>query len=130
MGETTVSLEYEVNNSAVSLQDVVISIPIPDGVTPEIGDCPCGTFKVDARQHVVQWHLGSVNQENSSGNFEFVVAPEADPSAFFPVEVSFNSADTFAQLAVQQVRLLSQENQPPAPFHFSASLTAEAYSVS
>ena len=97
----TITVEYELTGSD-SLQDVVITIPYSTS-EPAIS-----TF--DAQYEVsgdsLEWTIGTVDEGNSSGTFEFEAQAE-DEAEFFPMSVRFAKSKPFIEV---DVSLSSSEN--------------------
>jgi coatomer subunit delta len=90
----TITVEYELTGGD-SLKDVVVSIPFStaepsvssyDAVYEVMGDS-------------IEWSIGSVDEENSSGSFEFEAQAD-DESEFFPMSVSFSKTKPFVNVDV------------------------------
>lgn len=90
----TITVEYEMTGSD-SLQDVVITIPYSTS-EPAIS-----TF--DAQYEVsgdsLEWTIGTVDEGNSSGTFEFEAQAE-DEAEFFPMSVRFAKSKPFIEVDV------------------------------
>lgn len=92
-GSTTVNLEYELENTALSLHNVVISIPLPPGAEPTISEAPAhGSYAVNPHTANLEWMIDEVSEAagTGSGSLEFEYEAE-DTDACFPVEVDFVS---------------------------------------
>jgi coatomer subunit delta len=105
-GSTDVSIEYEVDSKGSSLEDVIITIPIPmyslllsktnsrPGSIPNINEID-GDYQVTAAGF--EWRPPV--DENDNGRLEFNVAGD-DAEGFFPVEVRYRTAKTFCTVDV------------------------------
>jgi hypothetical protein len=90
----TITVEYELTGSD-SLNDVVVAIPFStaepsvssyDAVYEVMGDS-------------VEWSIGTVDEENSNGSFEFEAQAD-DESEFFPMNVRFSKTKPFVDVDV------------------------------
>ncbi|PKU75432.1 Coatomer subunit delta-2 [Dendrobium catenatum] len=84
------------------LQNVVISIPLPaTREAPNVLQID-GEWRYNSRSSTLEWSILLIENTNRSGSMEFVLPP-ADPSAFFPINISFNAAKTFSDAKVRLV---------------------------
>ncbi|KAH0469541.1 hypothetical protein IEQ34_001099 [Dendrobium chrysotoxum] len=96
--ETSVNIEYEASEM-FDLQNVVISIPLPaTREAPNVLQID-GEWRYDSRSSTLVWSILLIDNTNRSGSMEFVLPP-ADPSAFFPINISFTAAKTFSDAKV------------------------------
>lgn len=80
-------------NTAVSLHNVLISIALPPGAEPTISEAPSnGQYSLNADGSRLDWILDEVSEGagTTSGSLEFEVQGD-DTDAFFPVVVDFVS---------------------------------------
>ncbi|GAA6017853.1 hypothetical protein JCM8202_006174 [Rhodotorula sphaerocarpa] len=92
-GTVTVNLEYELENTALSLHNVVISIPLPPGAEPAISEPPAhGTYSINPHTGHLDWAIDEVSEAagTGSGSLEFECEGD-DTDALFPVSVNFVS---------------------------------------
>ncbi|GAA5874827.1 hypothetical protein JCM8547_005252 [Rhodosporidiobolus lusitaniae] len=92
-GTITVNLEYELENAALSLHNVLISIPLPPGAEPVISEPPThGSYTVSPHSGRLEWSIDEVSEAagTTSGSLEFEVEGD-DTDALFPVAVDFVS---------------------------------------
>ena len=101
-GESFINLEYECN-APFDLHDIQIVVPVPALASPPKVNSIDGDYSYDARRSVFVWKNDLIDSDNASGSAEFVV-PAADPSAFFPIHVSFTAKQTLCGLAVDRVQ--------------------------
>lgn len=106
-GGCDVNIEYELEHTRLELQDVSIQIPLPMGVAPTVAECD-GDYHHDSRKNLLQWNLPIVDSSNKSGTLEFSI-PSSIPGDFFPVQVTFSSKIPYAELQIQQVLLVDDE---------------------
>ncbi|KAH6911084.1 hypothetical protein BKA70DRAFT_1269421 [Coprinopsis sp. MPI-PUGE-AT-0042] len=62
-GTCEVSIEYELENQSVTLYDVVISIPLPDGSYPSVSS-HSGDWALDADSHSLAWKIPVVSSDD------------------------------------------------------------------
>ncbi|OCH95720.1 hypothetical protein OBBRIDRAFT_766924 [Obba rivulosa] len=124
-GTCEVNIEYELENEGLSLHDVVISIPLPDGSYPTVSS-HTGEWALNPSTHSLDWQIAQINAEERSGSMEFTVGGD-DPGAFFPVKVSF-----IAQGSTTGVRLATVtrvDNEEEIIFSEDATVAVESYTV-
>lgn len=95
----TITVEYEMTGSD-GLQDVVVIIPYSTS-EPTISS-------FDAQYEVsgdsLEWTIGTVDDTNSSGSFEFEAQAE-DEAEFFPMSVRFSKSKPFVDVDVGFIEL-------------------------
>lgn len=97
-GSTDVNIEYEVDGTSHSLDDVVITIPLPiPGSTPDIREID-GNWQVTAAGF--EWHPPVDQIEN--GRLEFNVGGD-DAEGFFPVQVRYKTAKPVCSIDVRSL---------------------------
>ncbi|CDQ58604.1 unnamed protein product [Oncorhynchus mykiss] len=120
-----VNIEYELQEEALELNDVVISIPIPSGVgAPVVGDLD-GEYRHDSRRNVLEWCLPVVDVNNKTGSLEFSVAGQ--PNDFFPVNVSFVSKGNYCDITVAKVSQV--DGEVPVRFSSETSFLVDKYEI-
>jgi len=123
--DSVVNLEYDLGSVSPELRNVEITVPIPTGAQPVVSSCD-GEFTVVPREQAVRWSIPVVDGGNNQGSLEFSVSA-CDPDAFFPVRVSFESAHTFAKIAVNAVSAAATGE--PVNFTNDATLTPEKFTI-
>lgn len=123
--DSVVNLEYDLGSVSPELRNVDITVPVPSGAQPVVSSCD-GEFTVLPREQAVRWSIPVVDGGNNQGSLEFSVAA-CDPDAFFPVRVSFESAHTFAKIAVNGVSAAATGE--PVNFTHNATLTPEQFTI-
>jgi hypothetical protein len=101
-GRIVVSVEVQHVKSGVRVHDVVITIPCPSNEAPEVTTCE-GDYTHHPRAHALTWRIAELGDNESSATLEFSI-PEVDAEALYPINVAFNSSDTYANLRVTDVR--------------------------
>ena len=74
------------------------------GCTPSIAECD-GEYNHDSRKNVLQWSLPVIDSSSKQGSMEFSV-PNSIPGDFFPLEVSFSSKNSYAELFPGKISLI------------------------
>lgn len=95
-GGCDVNIEYELEHTDLELNNVQISIPLPSGCTPVVGECD-GQYSHEARRNTLLWSLPLVDASTKSGSMEFS-APHSNPSDFFPLRVMFTAKTSYAKI--------------------------------
>lgn len=124
-GGCDVNIEYELEHTRLELQDVCISIPLPMGIQPAVGECD-GTYNYDSRKHVLQWNLPIVDASNKAGSLEFSVASSI-PGDFFPLQVSFASKTPYADLHAKDIVMV--DDDIPVKFSVESFLIVDKYEI-
>ncbi|XP_055624433.1 coatomer subunit delta [Toxorhynchites rutilus septentrionalis] len=106
-GGCDVNIEYELEHTRLELHDVCITIPLPMGITPSIAECD-GDYNHDGRKNILQWSLPVIDAVSKQGSMEFSV-PNSIPTDFFPLDVSFSSKISYAELQPSAVQLIDDE---------------------
>ncbi|CAH1123394.1 unnamed protein product [Ceutorhynchus assimilis] len=124
-GSCDVNIEYELAHTNLELADVNISIPLPIGCTPLVGECD-GTYTHESRKNLLVWSLPFVDGSNKSGSMEFN-APRAIAGDFFPLNVSFTSKTSYASIKIIDVLLVDDDS--PVKHSVEAVLYPEKYEI-
>ncbi|XP_053684107.1 coatomer subunit delta [Sabethes cyaneus] len=106
-GGCDVNIEYELEHPRLELQDVCITIPLPMGIVPVISECD-GDYHHDSRKNVLQWNLSVIDGSSKRGSMEFT-APNSIPGDFFPLDVSFSSKVSYAEIMPVKVQLVEDD---------------------
>jgi len=111
-GTCEVSTEYELENENVTLYDVIISIPLPDGSYPTVTS-HSGEWSLDATSHSLAWSIPviSASDESKTGSLIFNIGG-VDVGAFFPVDISFIAQGSLAGVAVESVSRVDGAEAP------------------
>eukprot|EP00238_Polyblepharides_amylifera_P000818 CAMPEP_0196570628 /NCGR_PEP_ID=MMETSP1081-20130531/764_1 /TAXON_ID=36882 /ORGANISM="Pyramimonas amylifera, Strain CCMP720" /LENGTH=520 /DNA_ID=CAMNT_0041887173 /DNA_START=99 /DNA_END=1661 /DNA_ORIENTATION=- len=123
--ESYISIEYEAIPD-FDLHNVVISVPLPSLSSPPTVNQVDGDFQYDPRRSVMDWCIDLIDNSNRSGSLEFVV-PAVDSDAFFPVEVTFSSKQTFCDVKI--VGVSSVEDGSGVKYLSSTDLSVGSYVV-
>uniref|UniRef100_A0A8C1ETW8 Coatomer subunit delta n=2 Tax=Cyprinus carpio TaxID=7962 RepID=A0A8C1ETW8_CYPCA len=120
-----VNIEYELQDEALELNDVVITIPLPSGVgAPVVGDLD-GQYNHDSRKNILEWSLPVIDEKNKSGSLEFSI--NGKPDDFFPIHVSFVSKRNFCDIQVAKVTYI--EGGSPVKFSSETSFVVDKYEI-
>ncbi|KAH9929799.1 Mu homology domain-containing protein [Fomitopsis serialis] len=124
-GTCEVNIEYELENEGVTLHDVVISIPLPDGSYPTVSS-HTGEWALNPSVHALDWNIPVINADDRSGSMEFSVGGD-DPGAFFPVKVAFIGEGSIAGVHLASVTKVGSEED--VVYSEDATLQIENYTV-
>ncbi|CAD7087401.1 unnamed protein product [Hermetia illucens] len=124
-GGCDVNIEYELEHTRLELQDVCIAIPLPMGVQPAVGECD-GTYNYDSRRHLLQWNLPIIDASNKAGSLEFSVASSI-PGDFFPLQVSFASKTSYADLRAHDI--VTVDDETPVKYSSETFLFVDKYEI-
>lgn len=108
-GGCDVNIEYELEQTNLELNDVQINIPLPMGCTPIVSEYD-GQYTHESRRNTLVWSLPVIDATTKSGSMEFS-APSSTPADFFPLQVSFSSKTSYANIKVTGVSLVD-DNSP------------------
>ncbi|KAK6101761.1 Adaptor complexes medium subunit family protein [Brugia pahangi] len=97
-----VNIEYTLQAENMTLNSVVIVIPLPPAAVPVISECE-GTYEYVRSRSQLVWSLPVVDESNKTGSLEFST-PNGQADHFFPVTVRFTSTDLFCDMAVESVQ--------------------------
>ncbi|KAI9753555.1 MAG: hypothetical protein M4579_005097 [Chaenotheca gracillima] len=117
----TVTVEYELTGGD-NLTDVVVTIPYATS-EPAVSSFDA-VYEVSGDS--LDWSIGTVDEENPSGTFEFEALAE-DDSEFFPMSVKFSKTKPFVDVDVSAVTLLDMNEE--ISFSKEVRSTAEKYII-
>ncbi|GAA5824735.1 hypothetical protein JCM5353_004424 [Sporobolomyces roseus] len=129
-GNLTVNLEYELENTSLSLHNVVISIPLPAGAEPSITEAPAnGSYAINPMTGRLEWTIDEVSEAagTTSGSMEFECDGD-DADACFPVGVDFVSQKGICGVEILSVVNPSTGNEP-VDFSVDSLLGVDKYEV-
>ncbi|KAG5896294.1 Coatomer subunit delta [Gonioctena quinquepunctata] len=124
-GSCDVNIEYELAHTNLELIDVNITIPLPIGCTPVVGECD-GTYTHESRRNQLIWNLPVVDNNNKTGALEFN-APRSIPNDFFPLSVSFTSKSSYASIKITEVTLVDDDS--PVKYSAETVLYPDKYEI-
>ncbi|KAH7128400.1 hypothetical protein B0J11DRAFT_458952 [Dendryphion nanum] len=117
-----ITVEYELTGGD-ALKDVIVTIPYSTD-EPNVSSFDA-VYEVSGDS--LEWNIGAVDDENSSGTFEFEAQADSE-AEFFPMRVQFNKTNPFVDVSVSSVTLLSMNQE----INFSKDIksAAEVYEIS
>ncbi|KAL7054868.1 hypothetical protein AAHC03_024500 [Spirometra sp. Aus1] len=127
-GGFEVNIEYELQDTSLSLMNFLVKIPLPPGSKPPlVGSCD-GDYEVDLRHSQLLWTRPLVDGDNATGSLEFTVKAERGAKAdlFFPINVDFSSKASFC--GIQVVKALDA-NSNPVKFSTEANFHPDRYEI-
>jgi hypothetical protein len=110
-----ITVEYELTGSD-TLKDVSVTIPYSTD-EPNVSSFDA-VYEVSGDS--LEWNIGTVDEENSSGSFEFEAQAESE-AEFFPMRVHFNKTTPFVDVSVSRFaiiipcRILMDQRLPLSP---------------
>ncbi|OZJ05895.1 hypothetical protein BZG36_00895 [Bifiguratus adelaidae] len=124
-GSCDVNVEYELENKNMELKDVTISIPIPQGTQPIVGDID-GTYSFDPHHSTLNWQIPVIDETYSTGSLAFST-PGEDADAYFPVVLNFISDKTFCEVDISDIQAI--DSGESLTYSKEVNLLPEDYSV-
>ncbi|KAJ4859956.1 hypothetical protein V8C43DRAFT_278700 [Trichoderma afarasin] len=100
-----ITVEYELTGGD-ALRDVGVVIPY-QGSEPVVSSFDA-SYEVSG--DTLEWNIGSVDDENPSGSFEFE-AESNDENDFFPMTIRFNKTTPFVDVDVTSVSLIEENEE-------------------
>lgn len=97
----TITIEYELTGGE-ELRDVAVTIPYATS-EPAVSSFDA-TYEVSGDS--LEWSIGLIDEESSSGSFEFEAQAE-DENEFFPMQVKFSKTKPFIDVDVSSIWFLS-----------------------
>jgi len=96
----SVTVEYELTGND-TLRDVTVTIPYASA-EPSVSSFDA-VYEVSGDS--IDWTIGTIDAENSTGSFEFEAQAESD-AEFFPMSVRFSKTKPFVDIEVSPLRLV------------------------
>ncbi|KAF2874142.1 hypothetical protein BDV95DRAFT_592264 [Massariosphaeria phaeospora] len=100
-----ITVEYELTGGD-ALKDVTVTIPYQTE-EPHVSSFDA-VYEVSGDS--IEWNIGTVDDESSSGSFEFEASADSD-AEFFPMKVRFSKTTPFVDVSVASVTLLSMNEE-------------------
>ncbi|GMT20745.1 hypothetical protein PFISCL1PPCAC_12042, partial [Pristionchus fissidentatus] len=97
-----VNIEYTLQKTDMTLNDVVITVPLPTSTTPVVSECE-GSYEYQKSRNQLVWTIPVIDASNGSGVLEFVT-PNGAADHFFPVSLRFASTDLLVDIAVEDAQ--------------------------
>ncbi|VDN55132.1 unnamed protein product [Dracunculus medinensis] len=88
-----VNIEYTLQAEHMTLNNVLITIPLPPATVPVIAECE-GSYEYIKSKSQLLWSLAVIDGSNNCGTLEFNT-PNGRTDHFFPINLRFWSADLF-----------------------------------
>ncbi|KAH9906465.1 hypothetical protein F4778DRAFT_651011 [Xylariomycetidae sp. FL2044] len=101
----TMTVEYELTGGD-ELKDVAVVIPYATS-EPSVSSFDA-TYEVSGDS--LEWTIGTVNDENPNGSFEFDAEAD-DENEFFPMQVRFSKTSPFVDVDVTSVKLVEENEE-------------------
>jgi len=117
----TVTVEYELTGGE-ELRDVAVTIPFATS-EPSVSSFDA-TYEVSGDS--LEWAVGTVNDENASGAFEFDAQAD-DENEFFPMQIRFSKTTPFVDVDVTSVSLIEENEE--VTFSKDIKSVADNYSI-
>ncbi|KAG8971183.1 hypothetical protein FRB90_010580, partial [Tulasnella sp. 427] len=124
-GTTEVNIEYDLESDRLTLHDLTITIPLPDGF-PSVGS-HTGSYSVDPSTNALVWSIPLVSSSSDkSGSLEFTIDGE-DTAAFFPVKVDFVAEGSLVGVGIDSVS--SADGSESIVFSQEVTCTTDEYTI-
>lgn len=120
-GNCTLTVEYELTGGD-ELKDVSVSIPY-SSTEPTVSSFDA-TYEVSGDS--LEWSIGTVNEDNASGSFEFEAMAD-DEGEFFPMQIRFSKTTPFVDVDVSTVTLVEMSEE--VTFSKDVKCTADSYLI-
>ncbi len=125
-GGFTVNVEYTLERTDMSLENVIIQIPLGTDAPPKMKSCD-GVYRHNPRANCLEWRFDMITGENATGTMEFdIKSPNED--CFFPIDVCFTSKDTYCKIFVENV--IQAADGTPIKFVANNIVTTAPYIIS
>lgn len=96
-----------------------------NGAHPAVTECE-GDYNHDSRKNRLLWNIPIIDASNNAGSMEFSV-PASIPGDFFPLQITFTSKTTYADIRVNDVLQLDDESS--VQYSSETSFFAEKYEI-
>lgn len=93
--------------------------------SPSVASCD-GDYRHDSRKNVLLWSHSIIDESSKNGAIEFS-CPNSIPGDFFPVQMSFTSKVSYADLRVTAV--LAVDDELPQKFSSETIFYADKYEI-
>lgn len=95
------------------------------GCQPTVVECE-GDYQYDKRKNCLQWNVSVVDKSNAAGSMEFS-CPSSIPADFFPLDITFVSKQTYADIKVKHVTKVDDDTI--VPFSVETVFYPEKYEI-
>ncbi|KAJ3433073.1 coatomer subunit delta [Anaeramoeba flamelloides] len=123
----TMVAEYSLKLLDFELRDVKINIPVPGARAPVIQQID-GEYSFNSKDRILSWTNITINEENQDGVLEFLI-PKCKSEEFYPVEVKFETENTYSQLKVMENFYFQDENTIQTEFSQQSQIKVKKYQI-
>ncbi|KAJ6246696.1 coatomer subunit delta [Anaeramoeba flamelloides] len=123
----TMVAEYSLKLLDFELRDVTINIPVPGARTPVIQQID-GEYSFNSKDRILSWTNITINEENQDGVLEFLI-PKCKSEEFYPVEVKFETENTYSQLKVMENFYFQDKNTIQTEFSQQSQMKVKKYQI-
>lgn len=95
----TVSIEYNLENTAMELHNVLIAIPLDSDSSPDVDESHDGIYRFNKAEGMIEWRFDIISQDNATGSLEFF-CDVSDEESFFPLNITFSSRYNYMGFSV------------------------------
>merc|ERR1719181_538312 len=95
----TVSLEYNLENTAMELHNVLIAIPLESDNAPDVDESHDGIYRFNKADGGIEWRFDIISKDNPSGTIEFL-CDVSDEESLFPLNITFSSRYNYMGFSV------------------------------
>ncbi|KAK6739976.1 hypothetical protein RB195_008446 [Necator americanus] len=120
-----VNIEYTLQREDLSLENVVITVPLPPATVPVVSECE-GSYDYQKARNQIVWTMPVIDSTNSTGTLEFSV-PNGHSDHFFPVQVRFHTEKLYCDIGVDVAQ--SMDGNSVVPFSTETRFLSEKYEV-
>lgn len=96
-----------------------------NGAHPAVTECE-GDYNHDSRKNRLLWNIPIIDATNPAGAMEFSV-PASIPADFFPLQITFTSKTTYADIKVLDVVQIDDESS--VPYSTETTFFAEKFEI-
>ncbi|WKX99261.1 hypothetical protein Q1695_014275 [Nippostrongylus brasiliensis] len=120
-----VNIEYTLQREDLSLENVVITVPLPAATVPVVSECE-GSYDYQKSRNQIVWTMPVIDSANSTGTLEFTV-PNGHSDHFFPVHIRFHTEKLYCDIGVDSVHTMDGNSE--VPFSIETRFIADKYEV-
>ncbi|VDM60218.1 unnamed protein product [Angiostrongylus costaricensis] len=120
-----VNIEYTLQRVDLSLENVVITVPLPAATVPIVSECE-GSYDYQKARNQIVWTIPVIDSTNSAGTLEFSV-PNGHADHFFPVQVRFHAEKLYCDIGVDAVR--SVDGSSHVPYSTETRFISDKYDI-
>lgn len=126
-GQDSATVEYELENTAMTLYNVSILIPIA-AAGASVVECSVGEVNPNFDGKYLRWFIPKISaKENSNASIEFELSNPVGDGSYFPIPINFQSDVSLAAVSVADV--VNVVNSMPVPFTTETTLGTDGYVV-